>query len=90
MGEVAQQRQATTTYVVLGSYENDWTVVGTFDARSGNDAIRAALSDGGQLVPPRIASTDTFVAVPSRSWAPVKVSKKVETTLRIEAVGPHD
>ncbi len=66
-----------TTYVVLATDESDfWRVVVKVEARSGEDAIRrhvAGKTEGG-----------VFVAVPARSWKPVKVTPKVETTLVIE------
>jgi hypothetical protein len=74
-------KEQLTEYVVLelivGASEG-WSGFARESARDGNAAIKAALegnTDGG-----------TFVAIPARSWKPVKVTPKVETTLVLEDV----
>lgn len=71
---------AGTEYVVLRR-ESDgrWQLVKTVTARTPENAVKAAHKSGGDAV--------VYVAVPSRSWKPVKVRSKVETTLLVEAVG---
>ncbi len=69
-----------TTYIVLYTTELDskWGMLRAVEARSAEAAVRVAV---GNEIPDGAAS---FVAVPSRSWKPVKVTAKVETTLVIE------
>lgn len=71
---------ATTIYVVLKEGPvGAWKDIATVKARDGNSAIRATIAG--------LDETDqagTFVAVPSRSWKPVRVSAKVERTIVVE------
>lgn len=62
-----------TEYVVLTKQEGEgWkTIIPPVEARSGEQAVRIA-SNG---------APGTYVAVPARSWKPVKVS--VETVKRV-------
>lgn len=65
-----------TEYVVLRQEDDRWVVAKTTVARTPENAIKSAHSNGNGAV---------YVAVPSRSWNPVKVTPKVETTLTLEA-----
>ncbi len=69
-----------TTYVVLYTTASatGWVEHKRVEARSAEAAVRAAI---GEKIPDGAAS---FVAVPGRSWKPVKVTPKIETTLVIE------
>ena len=70
-----------TGYVVLEQDDSGlWSVGATVQAGSVNAAIRkyADKSDKAR----------TLVAVPARSWQPVKVTPKVETKLVISDVKP--
>lgn len=76
-----------TEYVVLRWNGNDaekkletWAVVGTFTARTAGDAAKAAHARRGS------DNGSTYVAVPARSWKPVRVTPKVETSLVVEEV----
>ncbi len=64
-----------TEYVVLRQEDDRWVVAKTTVARTPENAIKSAYGNGGAV----------YVAVPSRSWNPVKVTPKVETTLTLEA-----
>lgn len=76
----ASETAAGTEYVVLRrEAEGSWQLVKTVTARTPENAVKAAHKNGGDA--------DVYVAVPSRSWKPVKVRSKVETTLLVEAVG---
>ena len=78
-----------TTYIVLRRIVTDepaeaWEVVLTegVDARSADAAIRvAAADDFGHL---RNEQPCTYVAVPARSWKPVKVAAVQTTILKLE------
>lgn len=72
--------KADTEYAVLRFEDNDiaglqrWEFVESVLARSAEAAIRQVASRADGL----------YVAVPSRSWKPLKVTTKTETTLVIE------
>ena len=76
-----ESKAAETTYVILrqGEGESTWHMVNrTALSGSSQAAIRSVVA--------KLAAADqagTFVAVPSRSWKPVKVSTKTETTVVI-------
>lgn len=73
-----------TEYVVLFQLgEGRWQYDGAVVARDASTAIRKTY-ESRPTPDPGIAVT--FVAVPSRSWSPVKVTPKVETTLVLEDV----
>lgn len=78
-----EQAQVQTEYVVLGAYEDVWTVAARVTCRDTATAVRTVAAAKDDL-PARIRGTDVFVAVPTRSWKPVKVTAKVETTLVLE------
>ena len=69
-----------TEYVVLGEYELEWTKIGVYPARSAKSAVRLCLETGG--LPTRVENTDSFVAVPARSWKPVTVKVETKTALK--------
>lgn len=71
-----------TEYVVLGSYEGEWTEAGLYRQRSAQGAIRACLEMNKEELPERIRNTDLFVAVPARSWKPVTVKVETKTALK--------
>lgn len=61
-----------------GSVGGEWEWVEQVrDAKSGSAAIKSAVGQETNL-------TGTFVAVPARSWKPVKVTAKTETRLVVE------
>lgn len=71
---------ASTEYIVLlAGSDGRYEVVGSKHARDAAGAIKAAAptinSEAGWFV---------AVAVPARSWQPIKVTPKVETTLILE------
>jgi hypothetical protein len=84
MTEAASDRTkpkaALTEYIVLAQKGEDWKQVAKIGARSGEDAVKRHVSRGTS------GSGGVFVAVPARSWQPMKVTAKVETTLVIEDV----
>ena len=63
-------------YVVLALTEGGWKVQRNVFARTPENAIKQTFKEG---------NGQSYVAVPSRSWKPVKVTPKVETTLTFEA-----
>lgn len=77
---IEQAATSVTAYVILRASGGVWEVID--DDRRGRDAaaaIRATvetLAEGDQ--------DGTFIAVPLRSWRPVKVKTKVERTLVVE------
>jgi hypothetical protein len=69
---------ATTEYVVLRLVDTDadaYEVVQRVSARDADQAIRKVAAEQG---------VGTFVATPARSWNPMRVTPKVETTLILE------
>lgn len=70
----------TTGYVILSLDEDTglWSREKKIEARSGEAAIREWAAE--------TVRTDslTFVAVPERSWKPIKVTPKVTTSLTLE------
>lgn len=85
-----QDNGAGTEYVVLRQSDNgNWREDSTVTARDGDTAIKKAYEAASkQPATPTSnpAVTVAFVAVPKRSWQPVKVTPKVETTLILEDV----
>jgi hypothetical protein len=81
-----------TTYIVLRRDDEDgkeigdmlkWTVVGRYDAKSADTALRAIatnLLDG---------KAGIFVATPERSWRPVTVRTETTTTIRLDTPAPE-
>jgi len=64
-------------YVVLQNANGQgWVEVATVDARSALEAIKANATAGEGI----------YSAVPARSWKPIKVVAKVETSYSVEAV----
>jgi hypothetical protein len=57
----------------------DWTTLEKHEARSAEAAVRAACGPVSELT-----GDVVLVAIPVRSWRPVKVSAKVERTLIVE------
>ena len=68
-----------TSYVILQKTDlpDGWLVVATIDAGSAEAAVKRHLM--GALV-----NGETFVAVPSRSWRPVKT--RIQTTTSVQLV----
>ncbi len=77
--QTAKPKTPLTAYVVLAKdADKDWWLpAAKIGARSGEDAIRRHIEDVK-------AAGGVFVAVPARSWQPVKVATKVETSVVIE------
>jgi len=71
-----------TKYVVLTWNGDAWEVEKTVEARSSEAAIRQ-WAEARTTGSPDDAPT-TAVAVPERSWKPVKVTPKTTTTLTFE------
>lgn len=73
----AKTKKQASDYVVLAheSTSDIWKVVAIVPARSAHEAIRH-VSDG--------KSGPTYVAVPERSWRPVKVKTETRTVLKLE------
>lgn len=73
----AAKAKQTTDYIVLAheSASNTWKVIRIVPARSAHEAIRH-VSDG--------KSGPTYVAVPERSWRPVKIRAETRTVLKLE------
>lgn len=65
--------------------DQTWELVGETVARDSKHAIRQAAEKehGGQISGD---STATYVAIPARSWAPVTVTAKVETVVKLEGL----
>lgn len=72
---------ALTEYVVLEQPDGDtlWKIAGATKATNAEAAIRFVLDGDIDL-----GNGLSFVAVPARSWKPVKVFAKTETRLVIE------
>lgn len=71
-----------TPYNVLSfdKASNGWKLVGdNLHARSAEAAIRVYAEKAGSAIGEGL----TLVAVPARSWRPVKVTAKVQTTLEL-------
>lgn len=77
-----QSVNVDTSYVVLYTTELDpkWGEYKRVTARSAEAAIKSAI---GEKIPDGAVQ---FVAVPERSWKPVKVRAKIETTLVLEGL----
>lgn len=86
-----QSIDAGTDYIVLAKQPpslsgdstaefsgNVWRHVGQYTARSAEAAIRAYMGNG------KTEATTVLVAVPVRSWNPVRVETKTVTTLEIK------
>jgi hypothetical protein len=76
-----QSVKADTEYLVLVQDPDSphWSELGTYRGRNQQEAIEKTVQG--------VRSGDqggTFVAVPARSWKPVKVTPKVETTFTFE------
>lgn len=73
----------TTEYVILERAVSDhsWKERGTYPARSAAEAIRAHSKNGGASSP--VGDGATFVAVPAKSFKPVKVTVKTETKITL-------
>lgn len=68
-----------TKYVVLSLMGGeDWQVIKKVMARSAHGAIREVVA--GQ---PQSGQTGSFVAVPERSWNPVKVTVETKQQLKL-------
>jgi hypothetical protein len=78
----AKAAEPGTLYVVLYTTELDpkWGEHKRVTARTPEAAIKAAIGD---KIPDGAAQ---FVAIPARSWKPVKVTEKVERSLVLGAV----
>ena len=73
----SSKRAAQTKYVVLEQLDSKWHLIKKVVARSANAAIREVVgAEGGD-------PTGTYVAVPERSWNPVKVSVRTQTHLKL-------
>lgn len=74
-----KSKQAPTEYVVLAKVDDDgWREIGSFKAVGSNAAIKAHLATG-----PSGAYT-ALVAVPARSWQPVKPKTETVTKTSLE------
>jgi hypothetical protein len=60
--------------------QNRWLEVGKVSARSAEAAVKAYAEKS------KASQTVTLVAVPSRSWVPMRVAVKTETKLEVSAV----
>ena len=70
-----------TDYLILRSVQGGtWEVIGSMEARSARSAIRERIDGAGQSS--EHAGEGTYVAVPSRSWQPVKVAVETKTALK--------
>jgi hypothetical protein len=70
--------KAGTSYRVLAlTPGHEWQDQGTFDASSAEQAIRAYVKDGGDTAALGV------VAIPARSWKPVKVTVETKQTVRL-------
>lgn len=83
--KTADAKKGLSAYVVFERTVDDapnevWIRVASIGARSAEAAVKAHASKKGEA--------GTFVAVPARSWQPVKVTPKVVTTLEVEEVKP--
>lgn len=78
----ARTADAGTLYVVLYTTELDpkWGEHKRVTARTPEAAIKAAVGD---TIPD---GADRFIAIPARSWKPVKVTEKVERSLVVDEV----
>lgn len=67
-------------YIVFRQEDGAWQQVNTSSEKSAGAAIRGVVA--------KLAVSDqsgSFVAIPARSWQPVKVTAKTETKLVVEA-----
>lgn len=73
---------ARTGYIILRSIsqasDQTYQVVGTVEANSATSAIRTHVDH-----PAAVPGTETFVAVPARSWQPQTVINEQKTVVRI-------
>lgn len=80
----AEKKAATPTlYRILKQDGPGWAEVQTVKASSASAAIRACVS--------KLAAADqggVFVAVPTRSWTPVKVAPQTQIRLELTEVKP--
>lgn len=89
LAATAVPRSPDTTYVVLAqspnagetiAAENSWRNVGSFVARTPEDAIKAHLAKG--MTPP--SGKTQFVAIADRYWNPRKPKVETVTTISFE------
>jgi hypothetical protein len=73
----AKTTASRTNYVVLQKDGNTWEFVDDVQATSARAAINAHAGKA-------LGQPGTFVAIPARSWRPVKVTPKTTTSLVIE------
>ena len=66
-----------TEYTILAFEDGTWRLLGTYTARTAISAIRDYLATAGK-------NSGLYVAVPTRSWQPVKVTAQTVTTLKLE------
>lgn len=72
-----QPTKSETEYVILEFVPpGSWDEFGRGTGRDSHAAIKAALETN--------PTGGTFVAIPARSWKPVKVTTKTETTLVLD------
>lgn len=71
-----------TPYIVLAKFGDDWRIQETIETTSQHVAIRRHLD--GKAVSPKPA--DAYVAVPARSWQPVKPKTETVTKTTLEAL----
>lgn len=72
--------KADTDYIVLAGQGLAWQEIGLFTARDANAAVKKAAAE-------TLEGDDqalSFVAVPSRSFNPVKVAVKIERSIVLE------
>lgn len=64
-----------TAFSPGGSWSTDdiWAYVKTVKARSANEAVKQAVNE----------TAGTFMAIPKRSWQPVKVTVETKTTIKL-------
>lgn len=69
-----------TGYVILRKGEAGWENIGTVEARSARSAVRERLNGSAQSS--AHYGDGEYVAVPARSWAPVRVKSETHTELK--------
>lgn len=80
---VAAPKKATPTeYVLLERVGTSWSIVDKVSTTGANAAIKKYLAEKGKVASAR----DAIVAVPARSWQPVKPKTTTKTITTLEAL----
>jgi hypothetical protein len=75
----AKKETKTTDYIILSGSEKGWQkLTGVYEGVSGRAAILAALNSGNAVGD----QSGEYVAVPMRSWQPVKVKRETKLTFK--------